>query len=129
MVDVLLNVWINVVRLFEKKIKMMRCIILITKSITIFICIVLLSSCTNQTNAKKAAGIYCNCMKKNGSPDQDLYAETICRAELMKKYRYYKIFYVDMMDDELSKSISQQTSDSTQKFMSLFMESRLDLCK
>lgn len=78
-------------------------------------------------DGRSAAEQYCNCMKSNRSVDQDVYAYTICNAELAKKYRFYRIFYVDTKDKEFNDSLPEATRDSTNKFISEFMERRNEL--
>lgn len=86
--------------------------------------ITLLLSCTDQMDGKKAAAQYCNCMKSNNADKQYGYAFTICNAELAKKYRYYRIFYIDTQDSVFNNSLSESTLDSTKKFIGDFLEYR-----
>lgn len=81
----------------------------------------LLSSCTDQADAKKAADVYCRCMIENGYPNQNIYAGTICHAQLIKKYRFYKLFFIDRRSDMLQKKIAITTLDSTRKFVKAFL--------
>lgn len=82
----------------------------------------LLISCADQYSAEKAAQDYCECMKANGSPEQYKYAFTVCEGEMVKKYHYYKLFYVDMADEKLDKKVGQTARDSAQIFMGRFMK-------
>jgi hypothetical protein len=90
--------------------------------VALLLALSLFSSCTDQTDGEKAASEFCDCLKNNDVQNQYLYAMRICDAQLFKKYKYYKIFHIDMIDPELSKNLSEGAKDSTQKFMSLFME-------
>lgn len=81
-----------------------------------------LSSCTDQMDGKKAAEQYCNCMKSNKADEQYGYAYTICNAELAKKYRFYRIFYIDTKDKKFNDNLSESTNDSTKKFINAFSD-------
>ncbi|WP_442588117.1 hypothetical protein ACSBL2_18910 [Pedobacter sp. AW31-3R] len=88
----------------------------------IVISAILWSSCTRQNDAKKASDQYCNCMIENGYPDQNLYAVTICHAQLIKKYRFYKLFFIDRRSDVLSQKMSMPTLDSARRFVKEFLK-------
>lgn len=90
----------------------------------LLILIVLFSSCTDQMDGKAAAKQYCGCMKSNNASEQYGYAYTLCKAELAKKYRFYRVFYIDMADKELNKKLLPATKDSTDKFIDAFLEYR-----
>lgn len=92
------------------------------KLLIFFISAFLYTSCTYQNEAKKASDQYCNCMIENGYPDQNLYAVTICHAQLIKQYRFYKLFFIDRRNDVLLEKMSVSTLDSARKFVKEFLE-------
>jgi hypothetical protein len=91
------------------------------KLFTLFILLALFSSCTDQMDGAKASEQYCSCMKTNRADEQYGYASTICQAELAKKYRFYRIFYIDTRDKEFNENLPQSTRDSTNKFIDAFL--------
>lgn len=93
---------------------------------------ILLIGCVDQYNPEQAAQDYCDCMRRNGSPEQYEYAFKVCEGEMVKKYHYYRIFYVDMAHHELDKKVSDITRDSTKEFISRFMHytnENLECCR
>ncbi|WEK20482.1 MAG: hypothetical protein P0Y49_04935 [Candidatus Pedobacter colombiensis] len=86
-----------------------------------FILTLLQFSCTSQMDAKRDAEVYCNCMEKNGFPDRRIYAATICHAEMLKRSRFYRVFFIDKRDEELSKNLAKSTLDSVQLYMRTFV--------
>jgi hypothetical protein len=88
----------------------------------LIIVLLILSSCKDDCNAEGAAKDFCNCMKENGSPEQYLLASKVCDGELIKKNRFYKLFYVDMANRDLDQKVSKTTRDSVQQFMGDFMD-------
>lgn len=97
------------------------------KTFIFFVLIFSMMSCTNQMNGKKAAEQYCNCMKSNKSEKWDLYAYTICHAEMTKKYRFYRIFYIETKNKEFNENLPKATRDSTNKFIDAFLDRRNEL--
>ncbi|RBQ02221.1 hypothetical protein [Pedobacter miscanthi] len=96
----------------------------IMKLSLLFVLAALLLSCTNQMDGAGAAKQYCECMKLNKSDEQYGYAYTVCSAELAKKYRYYRIFYIDTKDKEFNVNLPQATRDSTNRFIGDFLDYR-----
>lgn len=54
-------------------------------------------SCRKKSDDPKQLGKdYCDCMEKNNSPKEYLYARAICDGELIQKYPYYKYARVEL---------------------------------
>lgn len=93
------------------------------RTVVLLSLILALTACeVDQFNAEKAGSEYCKCMDENESPGQYVRAASICEEILIKRYRYYKVFYVDMGDPVLDDKVDNVTRDSTQRFMENFYD-------
>jgi len=93
--------------------------------IIIFFC-----SCHHdEFDARYAAKNYCECMKKNGAPEEYAYARKICDAELLKDNQYFRLFEIDMVDNKKYYKIPRSLRDSAQKFnLELLRETKKECC-
>ena len=82
------------------------------------------SCARDQFDSQQAGNDYCKCLEEANVSRQPYYALKICDAELIKKYRYYRLFTIEMSLKEYQDSLSKETKDSVRKFMDGFFEYR-----
>lgn len=91
--------------------------------------ILIFASCTQNQDPEQFAKEYCNCIESNKRDSTDyLRAKHICDSQFIIKYRYFKIFKVDMAIKDYGE-IPESTMDSTQRFMNGFMDYMNKNCK
>jgi hypothetical protein len=83
----------------------------------IFLLAALLISCSRKNNGTQAGKDYCSCLLENNSAKDFFYAATICNAEMIKKYRLYRIYKLDSEHQSFRPKMSEGTKDSMNKFV------------
>ena len=81
-----------------------------------------MTACDDAYDAKKAAELYCDCMRYNDGINKFNAATDICDDELVAENRYYKLFAIDMRDSILDAQISNDTRDSVKLFTYTFID-------
>lgn len=62
----------------------------------------------NLSEAKKAGEEFCNCLQKFGAPKEYEYALAICKGQVIQKYPFLKLFFVNLDTPYLKHKVSNQ---------------------
>jgi hypothetical protein len=82
----------------------------------ILVLVLLLFSCNNE-NAEKAAKDYCNCMDRNLIKSSEVVAMTICEAELVNNFYYYRIGKINLpMEENPTFQLSWEENEKARLF-------------
>ena len=84
--------------------------------IVIFIVFTIVS-CKNES-VEKAAKDYCNCMDRNLTKSSEVVALTICEAELVNRFYYYRISRINLpMEKNTSFQLSWEEAEKARLFI------------
>ena len=71
------------------------------------------------------AKAYCDCLRKNGAPQQQFYATAVCDGDFVQKYRLFRINRIEI---RIKEAIPKATLDSAVAYKNAFNKYIIQHC-